>query len=60
MGSEPVNRQVVAAGVAEPGAAQAFDFAGAGRGAFDQATAEEEVLDGGEAVEVTDVAGDAR
>jgi len=41
-------------GVAQFGAAQALDLAGAGHGAFDQPTVGEEVFDGGEAVDVTD------
>ena len=41
-------------GIAEFGAAQALDLAGAGHRAFDQATVTQEVLDRGEAVNVAD------
>ncbi len=47
-------------GVAELGAAQAFDLAGAGDGAFDQAAVGEEVFDGGEAVDVADFVEDGQ
>ena len=42
-------------GVAEFGPAEAFDFAGAGDGAFDQAAIGEEIFDGGEAGDVADL-----
>lgn len=42
-------------GVAEFGPAQALDLAGAGDGAFDQATVREEIFDGGEALDVADL-----
>ncbi len=47
-------------GVAELGAAQALDLAGAGDGAFDQAAVGEEVFDGGEAVNVDDLIEDGQ
>src|SRR6516225_7449646 len=42
-------------GIAQLGAAQTFDLAGAGDGAFDQAAIGDEVFDGGEAVDVADL-----
>ena len=42
-------------GIAEFGAAQALDFAGAGDGAFDEAAITEKVLHGGEALDVADL-----
>ena len=41
-------------GIAEFGAAEALDFAGAGDGAFDEAAITEKVLHGGEALDVAD------
>ena len=46
--------------IAELGAAQAFDFAGTGDGAFDQAAVREEVFDGGEALDVADLIEDVK
>ena len=42
-------------GIAQLGAAQALDLAGAGNGAFDQPAIGEEIFDGGEAGDVTDL-----
>lgn len=47
-------------GVAELGAAQALDLAGAGHGAFDQAAVGEEVFDGGKAANVADFVEDGQ
>ena len=46
-------------GVAQFGAAQAFDLAGTGHGTLDQAAVGEEILDGGEAVDVADFVEDS-
>ena len=47
-------------GIAQLGPAQAFDLAGAGHGAFDQPAVGEEVLHGGEARDVADLAEDGQ
>src|SRR5262249_34326091 len=47
-------------GVAQLGAAQALDLAGAGHGTFDQAAVREEVFDGGEALDVAELVEDSQ
>jgi len=47
-------------GVAEFGSPQAFDFAGAGDGAFDEAAIGEEIFDGGKAGDVADLVEDGQ
>src|SRR5208283_4958739 len=46
--------------IAELGSAQPFDLAGTGDGAFDQAAIGKEILDGGEAGDVTDLVEDGQ